>query len=195
EQVMILSLPVSVGAALIADPLVRFLYGPAFGGSVPVLVILALSVAPTYFNIVAYQILVAAKRQMTWTKAIIAASVVNPLLNLVWIRVFESRFQNGAIGAALSFLLTEVMLVAVGLVVVRPFLQSRTLFRLGRSALATLGMAASVEGARSLGLVGQILIGALSFAILAVVFRVVAPDEVREFGARFSRSMVGTWRR
>jgi O-antigen/teichoic acid export membrane protein len=195
EQVMILSLPVSVGAALIADPLVRFLYGPAFGGSVPVLVILALSVAPTYFNIVAYQILVAAKRQMTWTRAIIAASVVNPLLNLVLIRVFESRFQNGAIGAALSFLLTEVMLVAVGLVVVRPFLQSQTLFRLGRSALATLGMAASVEGARSLGLVGQILIGALSFAILAVVFRVVAPDEVREFGARFYRSAAGTWRR
>jgi O-antigen/teichoic acid export membrane protein len=187
---MILSLPVSVGALLIADPLVRSLYGPAFAGSVPVLVILALTVVPTYFNIVAYQILVAAKRQMTWTKAIAVASVVNPALNLVLIRVFQDRFQNGAIGAALSFLLTEWALMVVGLLVVRQFLQSRTLFRLARSALATVGMAASVEAAGSLGLVSQVLIGVLSFAMLAVLFRVVAPQDLRGFAPRLQRLVV-----
>jgi O-antigen/teichoic acid export membrane protein len=182
EQIMILSLPVGVGALLVADPLIRTLYGHAFDGSVPVFAILALAVPATYFNIVAYQILVAAKRQITWTKAIIVASVANPALNLLLIRVFQHRFQNGAIGAALSFMLTEWALTVVGLLVVRQFLQSHTLSTLARSALATIGMAVGVVAARPLGLIAQIVVGALSFAILAVLFRVVTPDDVRNFG-------------
>src|ERR1700694_1509608 len=59
EQMLVLSLPVSVGAALVADPLIRFLYGPEFVPSVAVFIVLTLSVVPTYFNWAAYQILVA----------------------------------------------------------------------------------------------------------------------------------------
>ena len=198
EQIMIFSLPVGVGALLVADPLIRYLYGPAFAGSVPVFAILALAVPATYFNIVAYQILVAAKRQLTWTKAIVIASVANPALNLVLIRVFQARFQNGAIGAALSFTLTEWALMVVGLLVVRQFLQSQTLSRLARSALATLGMAAGVVAAHPLGLIAQIVVGALSFALLALLFRVVAPDKVseslRRLRSRWPLIKAGRWR-
>ncbi|HYM96555.1 MAG TPA: flippase [Candidatus Sulfotelmatobacter sp.] len=194
EQIMVLSLPVTVGAALVASPLIRFLYGPAYAESVPVFVILTLSITPTYFNWAAYQILVACKRQATWTRALAVASVVNPLLNLFLITAFQRRMGNGAIGAALSFLLTELLLVGVGAVVVRPYLHREILTGLGRSALATLGMGGVVVLVHPLGLGPQVIAGVVTFLLLGLLLRVLSDDEerqIKELLRRFRMRLLG----
>src|SRR6202022_4696648 len=102
EIVLILSLPVATGAALTAGQLVPMLYGGGFAEAGTVLGILALAVPAIYFHVMAYQVLVAMNRQITWTKVLAGATVVNIALNLMLIPFFQGRVQNGAIGAALS---------------------------------------------------------------------------------------------
>jgi O-antigen/teichoic acid export membrane protein len=178
EQMLVLSLPVSVGAALVADPLIRFLYGPEFVPSVAVFIVLTLSVVPTYFNWAAYQILVACKRQGAWTKALALVSIVNPALNLLLIPEFQRRYGNGAIGAALSFLITELLLVGIAVVVIHPFLHRETLLRVLKSALATLGMAGAVSLVGG-GLAVKVAVGAATFLGLALLLRIATEEEIR----------------
>jgi PST family polysaccharide transporter len=193
EQIMILALPISVGAALSAGPLVGILYGAAFAPSVPVLVILALSVAPTYFNIVVNQILIACNRQMTWTKALGVACIVNPVLNLVLIQACQRRYGNGAIGAALAFLLTELLLAGIGLTVIHPFLHTQTVSRLSRSAVATVGMAAVVYALSAGGLLLQIVAGGVTFLALALLLRVAPLDVAPGVERVLSRLAIRSW--
>jgi O-antigen/teichoic acid export membrane protein len=178
EQMLVLSLPVSVGAALVADPLIRFLYGPEFVPSVAVFIVLTLSVVPTYFNWAAYQILVACKRQGAWTKALAFVSIVNPALNLLLIPEFQRRYGNGAIGAALSFLITELLLLGIAVVVIHPFLHRETLSRVLKSALATLAMAGAVSLVGG-GLAVKVGVGAATFLGLALLLRIATEEEIR----------------
>ena len=177
EQIMILSLPITVGAALTARPLIHFLYGAAYAPSVPIFIILVLTVVPTYFNIATYQILVACKRQATWTRVLGMSCVINPTLNAILIPQFQQRLHNGAIGAALSLLMTELIQNGVGLWVVRSYLQRETLVRLGRSGIATVGMAGVVLSVAHLGLAAQILGGGFSFIVLGLLVGLATPDE------------------
>lgn len=190
ELIVILSLPVSVGAALVAGPLIQTLYGSAFAPSAPVFATLSLVVIPMYLNIMVYQVLVASHRQMLWTRVLAGACIVNPLLNFVLIQFFQSRTQNGAIGAAISLLVTEVVAAVVGIGLIRGLLDLRTVNRLGRAVLATIGMAAVVQLAAHLNILAQILAGGLTFAVLALILRVPTADEV----AAARRRLGGIWR-
>jgi O-antigen/teichoic acid export membrane protein len=187
EEMIILGLPTSVGAALIAGPLIRLLYGPAFDPSVPVFVILCLCVIPTYFNIIANQILVAINRQIVWTRVLALASVINVSLNFVLIQQFQRAVGNGAIGAALSFLLTELVLNAFALAVIHRYLHRETLSRVARGAVATLGMAAVVYAVGRFGIAAQVAAGILTFSLLAVLLSVPTQAEKREVGRLTSR--------
>jgi O-antigen/teichoic acid export membrane protein len=177
---LILSLPVAAGMALVADPLVELLYGPQFIGAVPVLAILALTVPPTYLNIMANQVLVAAGRQRDWTKVMILATLVNPVLNLFLIRYCQAHYHNGAIGAALSLLLTETLIAGIAIACVRTSFHRELLGRLGRGGAATAGMAVAVVLVRHLGLFADVAVGAVAFVTLALVLGVLSREEMQE---------------
>jgi O-antigen/teichoic acid export membrane protein len=180
ETVLVLGLPMSFGAALVATPLIGSLFGPSFSPAVPVFAILAISSLPTFVNILVNQVLVASDKQVVWTKVMLAAALLNPALNLVLIPYFQSRMLNGAIGTAVSLLVTEVLMVILGIIVIRRFLDRATLHRLVRACLATLGMAAVVSAASRSGLLMQIVLGFTSFAALGVALRVANAKELRD---------------
>jgi O-antigen/teichoic acid export membrane protein len=178
DQLIVLSLPIALGAAAIAGPLIRGLYGADFEGAVPVMALLALCAIPLYINIMANQFLVAAGRQVVWTRVMIGASIVNPLLNLVAIQLTQSRLGNGAIGAAISLLATEVGIAVVSLfVILRGVLTLGLAWRTIRALVAALAMAGIVVVATPIGLAGQIAIGVAVFTALAVVMRVPSAEE------------------
>jgi O-antigen/teichoic acid export membrane protein len=178
-QAVLLSLPLAAGGAVVAGPLIRTLFGPDFAGAVPAMAILALCLIPLYLNIMAYTVLVAQGRQVVWTRIIIGASIVNPLLNLGAIHFFQTRYGNGATGAALSLLATEVLISAVSLrVATRGILVRQNVLQLLRCLLATAVMAICVYMARSLGLIPQGLIGVVVFGVLAVALRVPSAEDM-----------------
>jgi len=177
--VVVLSLPIAVGAALTMGAVIKLLYGPSFAPSADVGVILALTTIPMSLNIIVCQVVIACNRQTTWTIALAGATVLNPILNVVLIRYFQSHDGNGAIGAAWSLLVTELVMAIYGVWVARAFLDWRQFDRMFRSIPATLGMAIVAIWSSRFGLAIEVLAGALSFAALALAFRVIAPREVK----------------
>ena len=179
ELALLLSAPICAATAILAGPVIHLLYKPEFDSSIPVLIILGLCLPPMYLNIMLNQVLVAAKRQVLWTWVMAGATVVNPLLNLALIPLTEHRYGNGAIGAALSLLLTEALIVIAGAVIVGRDVVDRILLRRGAFvALAAGAMWGAAYLARPFGAVAAIVVGALTFAAVARVTRVVTSEDI-----------------
>jgi O-antigen/teichoic acid export membrane protein len=190
ELVVVLSLPICVGTVLVARPLIDVLYGSGYANAAPVLVILGLCIPPMYLNIMLSQVLVAAKRQALWTWAMAGATVVNPVFNLVLITVTEHRYHNGAIGAALSLLCTELMIVTFGFVLVGREIFERAAFRRALGAtIAAAGMWGAAYGTSGLGIVLSFGIGLTTFVLLAAVLRVARQEDVAKIRSVIRRKV------
>jgi O-antigen/teichoic acid export membrane protein len=188
ELVLILSAPVCAGTILVAPALIRLIYGSAYAGSVPVMVILAGCLPLMYFGTMANQVLIARRRQMDWTKVMALASVVNPACNLVLIPYFQHRSGNGAIGAAISLLITEALIACIGIALMRHAFWRGTLVRLGKALLATAGMTlVAALVLRHAGPVAAMAAGAVLFPVLAWALRVLSREERDQLGVALRR--------
>ena len=180
ELVLIMSLPIAMATAIVANPLIHAVYGPNFAHAVPVLMILAVCIPPIYLNIILGSILLAAKRPAAWTIVMAGASVVNPLVNLALIPLTEHRYHNGAIGAAISLVLTEVLMDGVGFVLAgRHVLDRRVVKRCALVCLASAGMGAVAYAARPLGTPASLAAGFATLGMLALMLRIVGREELR----------------
>jgi O-antigen/teichoic acid export membrane protein len=181
ELILVISAPIAVATGLAADPLIHAMYGQEFVHAVPVMVILAACVPPIYLNITLASILLAAKRQRVWTLVMAGAALINPLFNLVLIPMTEHRYHNGAIGASIALVLTEVLMDIVGLVLVgRGVFARRAVIRCGSALLASAGMAGAAYAARPLGPELSLVVGFATFGVLALVLRVVRRGELQQ---------------
>ncbi len=192
QLVVILSVPMSAGLAAVAPSLVWTLYGESFHGAVWVLMILAITMVPTFFNMVCFQMLLASDRQMAWIRVVVVATAINVVLNVALTAWFQARFHNGAVGSALSLLITEVMEAGCAVYLLPGVLDGPLLRRLARTVLAAGLMAGLVlitghlTGGR-LGLVAQLVVGLLSFVPLCLLLRVPGEAEMRLVHAAWSR--------
>jgi O-antigen/teichoic acid export membrane protein len=192
ETILLLSLPLSAGLATVARPLVTDLYGPRFNGAIGVLVVLAITLVPTYFNTVAYVVLAASDRQSVWFRVVVTATVLNVLLNVVLIGWFQSHLHNGALGAAVSLLATEVYQSGWGLALLPWVVHAAFVRRLARALAATALMAVLVGLAGGLGLVAQIAVGLVASVALGLLLRIPSDGEMaqlRALGSRLRRSV------
>jgi O-antigen/teichoic acid export membrane protein len=179
ELVLMLSLPIAAGTVVVAGPLIHAIYGPRFAHAVPVLIILGLCIPPIYLNIVLASVLVAAKRQATWTMVMIGAAIVNPLINLVLIPLTEQRYHNGAIGAAISLVLTELLMDGVGIVLVaRHVFERRIVKRCALMCLACAGMVAVAWLARPLGTGVSVLTGFTALGLAVLILGIVSRKDL-----------------
>ena len=152
ELVLLLSLPIAALTAVSAGPVIHFLYGSDYAHSAPVLAILGLCIPLMYMNIMLGQVLIAMERQTVWTWVMAATTVVNPLLNLALIPLTQDRYGNGAIGAAISLLLTEVVVVSAGF-----WLIGRRVFDGGSARRAALGLVAAAAAGGAAYAVGGVI--------------------------------------
>lgn len=193
ELVLILSLPVAALTAVVAAPAIDLLYGSAYGNAVPVLVVLGLTVPPMYVNIMLSQVLIAAKRQLQWTWVMAGATVVNPLMNAVLITVTDRRYGNGALGAAISLLLTELLVVLVGFVVVGSALLNRAaLLRCLRMTIACVASCGTAWLLKPFGPVAGIAGAVVVLAGGAVLLRVASAEQIASVRAIVARRRAAT---
>jgi O-antigen/teichoic acid export membrane protein len=189
DIVVVLGLPVACGAALIAGPLIKFLYGDGFAPSVPVFVVLVITILPVYLNTAFGNILIASNRQRIWTVVMAVACVVNPILNLVLIPTFQARANAGALGAAYALVATELLITVAGVFIVRGLLSRGTFVRFAKAALATSVMAVAVVASSRLGLIIEVAAGAFTFAVVAIGLRIVSAAEVEELAPYLDRAV------
>jgi O-antigen/teichoic acid export membrane protein len=194
--VLALSFPICAAIVVGAEPFIHVTYGAPYDQSVPVMVILGLCIPPMYLNIMFNQILVAAKRQSQWTWVMAGATVVNPAINAVLIVLTQRRFGNGAIGAAISLLLTEMLIVAVGFRMVGSEAISRGgLRRCAWIAGASIAVAAAGLEARHFGTTASLAAGAICALLIVVVVRLVAPGQIDLLRRRLRELFDGAPRR
>jgi O-antigen/teichoic acid export membrane protein len=181
--VFLVSTPAAIGIALVSEPFLRLLYGTDFLQAVPLMRILALHIPIVAMDIVLGVVVVAADRQRTWTLIAVIAAVFNPLLNLAAIPLTENLFDNGAIGAAIITVATEVV-VMLGALYLRPegVLDRATRQTMLRTVLASSTMVPVVLALQSTPLVVQVLAGAITYGLAAIALGTVSVREVRSVG-------------
>jgi O-antigen/teichoic acid export membrane protein len=178
-----LGLPMSIGVALVGPNVLRSVFGAAFAPSAPAMVVLAFTIVPAYIATLAYYVIAAVDRQRWWAYVMGSVSIINPLINLVLIPLFQHQFGHGSIGAAVALLITDAIVCVAGLALMprdclRPAgpILSVTM----RTALATIAMAIPVWFLRDRFLLIPILVGMGVFIAAAFPLGIFRTDGYRE---------------
>ncbi|HVQ28003.1 MAG TPA: polysaccharide biosynthesis C-terminal domain-containing protein, partial [Vicinamibacteria bacterium] len=170
------AVPAAIGLALVAPTLPRFLLQEAYSDAALPLAVFALSVVPLFLNGLFTYALIAAERasllpRLTAVRVVLAAILAAVLVPAA-----------GAVGAALGFVLSELVLVALGS---RAATQARFPVRVARPVLAALvaalPMAAAVAPLRA-NLPLAILAGVITYGAAVALGARISPRLRRELG-------------
>lgn len=176
---VIIVLPVVLGTVFLAQDIVQIISGPEFSASVPVLRILAFSLACIFFGHFFNMILIVGHMQKKLMQALLFVAAFNIALNLFIV----SRYSY--FGAATAAVLTEALVVLLtGSLVYRKLRFFPRFAGIGRVMASASGMAATlyllvgspfiVAGSVSLGVYGGLL----------WVTRAISSDEVMSLFAK-----------
>lgn len=184
DVLMLLAIPIGLGIIVIADPLVVLLFGPEFANSGPILALMGIVLILTYQNILLSQFLISADRQNPWTVVMAVTAIVTVPLDFVLVPWCQRQFGNGALGGALSFIVTETAMNIVGL-----WLLPRGSLGWSNVRVAVLGLLAGLAmvGAawplreHFIGL--PVVVGAMVYVALIVLLRVVPAEDWQVAGS------------
>jgi O-antigen/teichoic acid export membrane protein len=184
QLVILFAVPAAVGIALVAHPFLDLLYGDQFKNAAPLMQLLALHIPIVGFDIILGTAAVAADRQREWVMFSVLAAIFNPLANLIAIPVTEHLFQNGAIGASVITVGTEVILM-IGAISLRPVgvLDAptvRTLLRIVVAGLAMIPVAIVLEG-KPLAVI--IVACAVVYGLASFALKTISISELRHWGS------------
>jgi O-antigen/teichoic acid export membrane protein len=181
DWVLGVSVPIAAVIGVSAAPVINLVYGHAYANSVPVLIILGIGLVPMYVSTILGPVCVAANRVGRWTWLMVGATIVNPALNATLIPLTEHRLHNGAIGAAIALVMTEVAVSCGGVAIVgRNVFGVAALKRVACAGLASAGMALVVYATRGAGAVASLAAGGFTLLALAWLLGAVSRDERRQ---------------
>jgi O-antigen/teichoic acid export membrane protein len=180
DVLMLLSIPVGLGMVVIANPLVILLFGSEFANSGPILAVLGVVMILTSQNMLVGRFLIATDRQRQWVTAQAAMGVATVLLDLALVPWCQRMFNNGALGGALSFVVTESVLLTTGVILLpRGSLTGRNASVTARGLVAGLAMMGAAWWLRGQFLLLPVAAGGLVYVLALWGLRAVPGDEVR----------------
>lgn len=183
--------PMAIGIALTASNIIGLFHYPAgFEHTVTLIQILAIHIPIVATDMILAIALAAKDRQVAWLVVGCMAAVFNPLMNLIAIPLTSHRFGDGAIGASIITVATELLMM-VGAIYLRPagILDRQTIWFLLRCVAASVTMIPVIVLANQTLLGVKILLGVLTFTVGAVVFRLVSVRTAREGAQQVLRSL------
>jgi O-antigen/teichoic acid export membrane protein len=190
---LLVTVPIGLGTAVVAFPLAPLLYGDDFSETGGVLFVLGPVIILTAGNVLFGGISLATGRQRFWTMYMIAAIALTIPIDLVTVPWADQTYSNGAIGGALAYLITESLLVVIGLVKVAPFMFNRAFaWRTARIGLAGALMFAASWPLRDLVLLVPIAVGAIVYVAAILAFQVLEDQDRRRVGMVLARAGVRT---
>jgi O-antigen/teichoic acid export membrane protein len=165
-------------------------WGPDFHNSVPLLTILGFQQPLVALGMVLGTALIALHRESPWFRVALLAAVFNPALNVVLIPYFEQSQANGAIGAALVTLVTDVLMVAGAVILLKRTTIDRATISAGVRVVVAGGFLMGVTIAlREATLPLAVLAGATTYVVLVLLLRVVRVAELRELRRTIPRML------
>ncbi len=183
RTLLMVGVPSGLGLYLISDRMAVVMFGGDFEGSGPVLAALGPVLAMVSITILIGRYAVAIGREKIYYTMLLAAAAATVPLDLVLVPFFDERYQNGAIGGAVSFAITEALLLTIGTAVLLPSAVSSELaVRAAKVVAASVVMGAAVYPLRDLFPVFPIAVGAVVFVVATALLRTIEPHE-REMAA------------
>ncbi len=186
--VLLVSIPAAIGLALTADSLIHDLYDPGYGPAIVLIQILAIHVPVAAMDSVLGAALIASDRLRKYLMVSIVAAAINPFACIVLIRWSDDRYGNGAIGAAIATVGTELFILVGALSLRSPgVVDMRSAWNALRILAAGLTMVPVLLLADSLNLFLRIVLGAVTYGVAIIAFRAVTRDDLRLVSSMVSR--------
>lgn len=178
--------PMAVGIAILAPELVQLLSGGGFDRAEVLVVILALHLPPAALHTILGMALFATDRQRRMALFAWAAAAVNIAANLVLIPLADNLWDNGAIGAAIVTLTTEI---GMGLLVWRwswGFIDHAMVLGSIVKTIAACGVMAVVvlPVNAAAGIFVAIPAGAVTFGVASLALGAYSVGEIRQLAAQ-----------
>lgn len=114
DSMLLIGVPMGLGLFLVGNQIVLLLYGAEFAKSGPVLSAFGIVLILTYLNMLVGQFLIAIDRQKPWAFVMAVALLLTIPLDYWLIPWTHSEFQNGALGGAFAFIITELGMLICG---------------------------------------------------------------------------------
>ena len=185
---VIAGVPIGFGIAAIALPLAPFLYGEEFRETGQVLMVLGPVIVLTFGTIVCGTVALATGRQRFWNMIMVAAIVISIPLDVVFVPWADENFENGAIGGAMSYVVTEALLLVFGIWRVTPYLLERVfVWRVVRVVLAGVFMFAITWPLRDRFLAIPIAVAIIGYSAALLALRVPDADDRAAMRDLFAR--------
>lgn len=182
RSLMLFSLPIGVGLAIISTPLVLLLFGEEFRQSGPVLAVLSIVLMLMFQTILIGNYAVATGGERFYFGMVALAVVATIPLDLLLIPWTNAAFANGAIGGALAFVVTESVILFVSTRRFAPNVMNRaTAVRLGKGIVAVAVMGAAVWPVRWLFPVVPVAVGAVVYGVMLLILSTLDDHERSSF--------------
>jgi O-antigen/teichoic acid export membrane protein len=188
--VMLIAVPASLGIAVLADRIIGLLYDERYADAVPILRILALSIPLTTMGVALGTALIASDRQLRYVVIAAIATVLNPIACWFAIEWAIDRYDNGAIGAAIVTVGTELLITAGALMVKSHGVVDRaTTWFFARTVFAAGVMASFLAVFDDLPLAVLCALGLAVYGVISIAVRTLAIDDVRGVSGVFSGAL------
>jgi O-antigen/teichoic acid export membrane protein len=179
DLLLVIAIPVGLLTVEIADPFVNLLYGKEFDEAGEVLAIFGVVLLFTFFSVLFGTYATATGQQRLWNLVLVVAVFGTIGLDLVLVPWTDDRYDNGAIGGALSFLITEGAMVGIGLWRVAPgLLTARRLLRVAKCITAGGVLALAIWLVGDLYFVLSAIIGAVAYLAALFALRILDENEI-----------------
>lgn len=181
DIVLMLTLPAAAMLIAVAPDVPRLLgWSAEFSHSVPLIMLLACQVVVVALNMVLGTALIALHQERPWLRVLVLAALFNLGLNVAAIPYFQMTMQNGAIGAAVTTVGTELVIFGGALLVLpRGTLDSATTLRGAKLACAAVVLLLVARAIMPLSLPLAVLMAGAIWAGVTLAVGVLRLADVR----------------
>lgn len=179
------NIPASIGIIMLSGHVTSLLHFPgSFGQLAPLIVILSINMPIVALDMILGTILVSIGRQTAWTCVGVAAGLLNPLVNLWAIPYTQHMFGDGAIGASLTTIQSEVIMLA-GALILRPknIFTRWDMFYIFRCLVAAAIMVPAVQvftnSSSNVALIASVGYGVLIYALACYALQVLSKEDLQ----------------
>jgi O-antigen/teichoic acid export membrane protein len=179
--VMFVAVPSAVGIAMVASDLIALFYdGNTYDPSIVLIQILAIHIPIAAVDTILAMALIAADRQHRYIYVAAMAAVLNPIACVIAINATMNAYDNGAIGAAIVTVGTEVFILAGALLLRPPGVMDRaTVVAAARFTAAGLVMIPALWLADDLPLGIKVVLGVVSYLAASVAFGAISATDLQ----------------
>lgn len=178
RSLVVLSIPIGFGLATLSTPLALLLFGEEFRQSGPVLAVMAVVLMIMFQTILIGNYAVATGHERYYFSLVFVGVLATVPLDLALVPWTDRAFDNGAIGGALAYIVTETAILVVGVRRFAPHVVNRAMVeRVAKCLFAGGCMVAAIWPLRDVVLVVPVAIGALVYVGVTVVSSTLTEEE------------------